>query len=47
MKKVSMTLADFIKEHEHLVKVLKNGTKYERNREADKQMKELRMKLYK
>jgi hemerythrin len=45
MKKVSMNLNDFIKEHKHLINVLNNGTKAERMKEASKQKKELMERL--
>lgn len=40
-KKVSMGKGEFVQEHEHLVKVLRTGSKGEQKREAREQAKEL------
>ncbi len=45
MRRIVMTVNDFIKEHKHLLKVLRTGSKSERNKEADKQLKELKKKM--
>lgn len=45
MKKINMSLTDFIKEHKHLVDVLNKGSKKDRRIEANKQMKELMSRL--
>lgn len=36
-----MSVKDFIKEHKHLVDVLNKGSKTQRQKEANKQLKEL------
>ena len=41
-KEVEMTAKQAVKEHKHLVKVLKDGTKGEQHKEAKKQSKELK-----
>jgi hypothetical protein len=41
-KKVSMTRGSFVKEHKHLVKVLKTGSKSAQKKEAKDQAKELK-----
>jgi hypothetical protein len=41
-KKVSMTKGNFVKEHKHLVKVLKGGSKKARVKEAKEQSNELK-----
>jgi len=43
-KKITMSKPSFIKEHVHLVKVLRGGSLSERKREAAEQAKELREK---
>ena len=45
MKEVHMKYSDYIKEHKHLIKVLKKGSKSERFTEASKQMREMMSKL--
>jgi hypothetical protein len=45
MKKVSMNYNDYVKEHKHLIKILKKGSKSERLTEASKQMREMMSKL--
>lgn len=44
MKKVSMGKKEFVQEHEHLVKVLRGGSKTSQRREASEQAKELAQK---
>ena len=39
-----MEMADFVKEHKSLVKILKTGSKSQRIKEAKKQAKELKEK---
>jgi hypothetical protein len=41
-KKISMTKASFVKEHKHLVKVLRSGSPAARQEEARDQAKELK-----
>ena len=41
-KKVSMSKSTFVKEHTHLVKVLKTGSPSERAHEASEQASELK-----
>jgi hypothetical protein len=41
-KTVKMAKADFVKEHRHLVKVLKRGSKSQRIKEAKSQARELK-----
>jgi len=43
-KDIYMSLNDFIKEHENLIKVLKNGSKEELLKEAKEQQSELNKK---
>ena len=38
---IKMSIKEFISEHSNLVRVLKKGTKKERDKEAKKQKKEL------
>ena len=40
-----MKFNEYIKEHKHLIKVLKKGSKSERITEASKQIKEMMSKL--
>lgn len=42
MKPIRLSYNEFVKEHKHLLKVLKSGSKMERNKEANKQLKELK-----
>ncbi len=44
-KTVSMSKQSFVKEHKHLVEVLKSGTPAERLKEANEQAKELQKYL--
>ena len=41
MKQINMSYSDFIKEHKHLIKILRNGSKDQRTKESNKQLKEL------
>ncbi len=43
-KKVTMGKGEFVKEHEHLVKVLRTGSKPAQKREAAEQAAELKAK---
>ncbi len=47
MKPITLSYTDFVKEHKHLLKVLRSGTKQERNKEANSQLKELMSKMKK
>jgi hypothetical protein len=42
--KVTMSKGEFVKEHKHLVKVLREGSPKERKEEAKEQAKELKGK---
>ncbi len=41
MKKISIPKSEMVREHEHLVPILRHGTKQQREKEANKQQKEL------
>ena len=41
-KKISLTKKEFVREHKHLISVLRGASRKEQMREADKQARELK-----